>query len=390
MDNIRTAKPNEKETIIKLWEYCFDDSSDFVQWFFNTRYQHENTLVVCDKDRICSALQLLPYNISIRSKKMETSYIVGVSTWPEDRGKGYVSELLYKSLAEMRKRKQWVSILLPFNYNFYKKYGWETCYSYYSYSGQKNNFLHYLDRIGIQGKIRPIRLPEDLEDLNKYYSYYTKGLNGYVIRNKQDWDRILSDVRIDGGNGFIYTKDNKTAGYMILVNDKEGLSIRKICCKDIDTYMEMLKIALNFSTENNMVFLQHKLGLSPLPHIIELDVIKQEKPFVMGRIVDVEKALENLPISYNDELVIQVIDPLLEWNNIRLNLKGRENRLLVSPTQKSPDIVIHISVLSQLLWGYYTVEQAFMYKKIQIYNKDKVKALENIFYDTIPYIYEDY
>ena len=132
------------------------------------------------------------------------------------------------------------------------------------------------------------------------------------------------------------------------------------------------------------------MGLSPLPQIIELDVIKQEKPFVMGRIVDVEEALKNLPIRYDDELVIQVIDPLLEWNNISINLKGNENRLLVSPTNKSPDFVIHISVLSQLLWGYYTVEQAIRYKKIQIYNNEKIKALENIFYDAIPYIYEDY
>lgn len=388
--NIRTAKPNEKKAIIKLWEYCFDDSPNFVHWFFDTRYQHENTLVVCNYGRICSALQLLPYNISIRGKNMETSYIVGVSTWPEDRGKGYVSKLLYKSLEEMRERKQWVSILLPFNYNFYRKYGWETCYSYNLYTGHINNFFNYLEGTHIHGDIRPISLPEDLEDLNKCYSYYTKDLNGYVIRNKQDWNRILSDARIDGGDGYIFKKDNQTMGYMFLVNDQDGLSIREICCKDIDTYKEMLKIALNFSLENKKVFLQHKLGLSPLPQIIELDVIKQEKPFVMGRIVDVEKALKNLPIRDDDELVIQVIDPLLEWNNISINLKGNENRLLVSPTNKSPDFVIQISVLSQLLWGYYTVEQAIRYKKIQINNKDKIKALENIFYDTIPYIYEDY
>ena len=100
--DIRTAKPNEKNIIIDLWEYCFDDSPEFVQWFFNTRYHHDNTLVVLDKNRICSASQLLPYNISIRGKNMKTSYIVGVSTWPEDRGKGYISKLLYRSLEEMR------------------------------------------------------------------------------------------------------------------------------------------------------------------------------------------------------------------------------------------------------------------------------------------------
>src|SRR5690554_443969 len=197
---IREAKPYDKALIQDLWQYCFDDSMEFVDWFFNTRYEDDNTLVLIDNNRICSALQLLPYYISLRGKKMQTSYIVGVSTWPQDRGKGYISKLLYKSLEIMRERKQWVSILLPFNYNFYRKYGWETCYSYHQYSGHKNSFTEFLDGIEIQGKVRPISLASDFQELEKCYNLYTQKLNGYIIRGKKDWDRILADVRIDGGD----------------------------------------------------------------------------------------------------------------------------------------------------------------------------------------------
>ncbi|NLY60634.1 MAG: GNAT family N-acetyltransferase [Clostridiales bacterium] len=388
--DIRTAKPNEKNIIIDLWEYCFDDSPEFVQWFFNTRYHHDNTLVVLDKNRICSTSQLLPYNISIRGKNMKTSYIVGVSTWPEDRGKGYISKLLYRSLEEMRERKQWVSILLPFNYDFYRKYCWETCYNYNLYTGSKDNFLNYLNKIEIRGNLRPVSLPEDLNVLETFYSYYTNGLNGFVVRTVDDWDRILADARIDGGNGYIYKIGNQAMGFMLLSDDQDAINIRSIYCKNIEIYLEMLKIALYFSVKNKKVILQDKLGLSFLPHIIEFDIIKQEKPFVMGRIVDVKKALENLPSRFDDELVIKVVDPFLEWNNISLYLENTENRLSVTPTHKAPDFVIHISVLSQLLWGFYTVEQAIEYKKMQTNSRYKVKALSSIFYNTIPYIYEDY
>ena len=93
---IRQAKSSEKKAIIDLWEYCFDDTQEFVEWFFRDRYQDDNTLVLYNKDRVCSALQLLPYNIAIRGREMSTSFMVGVSTWPEDRGQGYISKLLQK------------------------------------------------------------------------------------------------------------------------------------------------------------------------------------------------------------------------------------------------------------------------------------------------------
>ena len=34
---LRLAKPQETIEIRNLWNYCFDDSPDFVEWFFNVR-----------------------------------------------------------------------------------------------------------------------------------------------------------------------------------------------------------------------------------------------------------------------------------------------------------------------------------------------------------------
>lgn len=387
---IRQAKSSEKKAIIDLWEYCFDDTQEFVEWFFRDRYQDDNTLVLYNKDRVCSALQLLPYNIAIRGREMSTSFMVGVSTWPEDRGQGYISKLLQKSLEVMRNRRQWVSILLPFNYNFYRKYGWETCYSYNLYSGHRRDFTEYLKGIEIQGRIRPIYLPQDLDQLNKCYSFYTKDLDGYVVRGEQDWHRILTDIRLDGGNGYIYEKENQIVGYIFLEDNQGELSIRTICSKDMETYREMLRFALNYASKRDQVLLKDKSGLSSLPNITERNIVKQEKPFVMGRIVDVQKALDKLPLAWDGEIVIQVIDPLLEWNNLKLALKGGKNGLSALPTHRKADFDISISVLSQLLWGYYTPQELVGYKMIEIYNQRKIKSLENLFPSKTTYIYEDY
>ncbi len=389
--DVRLAMPHEQADLKDLWNYCFDDSRDFVEWFFKFRYKASNTLVLYDNDRICSALQLLPYNITLRGRKMSTSYLVGVSTWPEDRGKGYVSKLILKSLKVMREREQWVSILLPFNYNFYRRYGWETCYLYNQYQGQTAALSEYLANNRFVGNIMPILLDRDLEDLTICYSDYTRALNGYVLRNEEDWNRILTDLRIDGGEGYIYRRGNEVLGYIFLVSSKGELAIRSICSRDMMGYMDMLKFALAYSGGNKQFNWFHRLGDSPVPWITEFGIEKLEKPYVMGRIVYVTKAFEGISLGGGDaNLVIQVLDPLLEWNNQRFNFVIKGNELSLLPTRKLPDFTIPISTLSQLLWGFYNPRQAIGYGLLDINNFSKIELLDLIFPETQPYIYEDY
>ena len=52
---VRFAHHQETMEICNLWNYCFDDSPDFVEWFFKVRYDPLNTLVVSKDQRICSA-----------------------------------------------------------------------------------------------------------------------------------------------------------------------------------------------------------------------------------------------------------------------------------------------------------------------------------------------
>lgn len=387
---LRLAKPQETIEIRNLWNYCFDDSPDFVEWFFNVRYEPLNTLVVAKDQRICSALQILPYDIALRDKKMATSYIVGVSTQPEDRGKGYVSELLIRSLETMRNRGQWISILLPFNYGFYRKYGWETCYCYNEYTGDRNSFSKLLGNVDLSGKILPIKLPRDLSHLTSCYTSYVKSLNGYVIRDQKDWERILWDIKIDGGNGYIYVRNDETIGSILLVKDKGELSIRALYSTDILSYKELLFFAVNYDPTINRIVWSDRRGEPPIPHMTESGIDKNEKPYVMGRIVDVQKAFDNITLAREIDLVIEVLDPLLEWNNNRFSFAYKNDGLSVLTTSNPPDFEIPISTLTQLLWGYYTPWQAMQHGLIKTFNREKIEDLDILFPKTTPYIYEDY
>ncbi len=391
--NYRLASPSDTANIRKLWEYCFDDPDEFNDWFFENRYQPHNTLVAAENGRIASALQLLPYTIQLRGQKMTTSYIVGVSTWPEDRGKGYITRLLRYALEEARRRKQWVNILLPFKYEFYRKYGWETCYSHAIYSGSIDSFNSYCREIEITGQFRPVNKEKDIPLLNKFYLTFAKQLNGFVCRNSQDWMRLLDDIKLYQGHAYLYTDKEGLGGYIIYYIENRKFSIREMAYTDQKSKYALLKFALGHSDIIDRIQWQRPNIYSENFFLQKYGIKRMEKPFVMGRIVDVAKALEAVipePADIELDLAIEIVDRFLEWNNQIYNIKSVDGKTAVYPTNKNPDFKIDITSLAQLLWGYISVDQAIDYGLLEVNRANKIDQIMDIFPKAIPYIYEDY
>lgn len=391
--NYRLASPNDTANIRKLWEYCFDDPDEFNDWFFQNRYQSQNTLVASDNGHIASALQLLPYTIQLRGSQVKTSYIVGVSTWPEDRGKGYVTHLLRYALEEMKRRKQPVSILLPFKYEFYRKYGWETCYSHAIYSGTVESFNSYCGEIEITGQFRPVNKIDDIRLLNKCYLQFAKGLNGYVHRDNQDWTRLMNDIRLDQGYIRVYVEEEYVLGYIIYYIQDRQFFIREMVYTDEKSKLAMLKFALAHSDTIDQIQWKAPNIQDENPILQKVGITRIENPFVMGRIVDVAKIFECL-IEEADgievDITIKVIDQFLEWNNQTYNIKSIGGETIVSSTNKKPDVEIDIRILAQLLWGYISPQQAIHHNMLRVYNPNKIFQIIYMFPKVIPYIYEDY
>ena len=82
----------------------------------------DNTVVVEDENEIVSSLQLNQYKIQLNNKEYDSSYVVGVSTLPEARGRGYMKHIMDFTLNELYRKNQLVSILMPIDYRLYRKY----------------------------------------------------------------------------------------------------------------------------------------------------------------------------------------------------------------------------------------------------------------------------
>lgn len=282
------------------WSACFDDPEQFVDWNFQYNYHKENTLIAESEGKPASNMQLMPYTINLNGTPTRISYISGVATLPEYRNRGLVRDLFQTGFELMRSRGIAVSLLVPFNYPFYEKFGYKQCYDKPEYTATPPDSAETLNLTDLE---------QCIPALNKLYTDEMRGKNGYILRSHRDWFLILDDLR-QNSNGRVYL--HKTAGtidgYVIFADEK----IHECC------------------------------GAAPFPYQLSL-----ETPFAMARIVDAPSVLAVLAQTFTGSLGLRITDGQIPENNRCFQI--RSNTVTVTDGY---DISVDIQTLAQLAFGY--------------------------------------
>lgn len=111
-----------------IWKTVFGDSDEYMDLFFQRQYRPENTLIYFEENTPVAALQMVEYSISLYGEIIPFYYLVGLSTLPEYRGKGYMSELIERAHKVMEKRGIQLSILVPAEsslFEYYERFGYQ-------------------------------------------------------------------------------------------------------------------------------------------------------------------------------------------------------------------------------------------------------------------------
>ena len=175
---MRYAREEEIDSIKEIWNYCFNDEDTFVDYYFNHKYKNYNTIVACEDNDIVSSLQLNQYKINLDNKVYDTSYVVGVSTFPQVRGRGYMRNIMDFSLNELYKKGQLISILMPIDYRLYRKYGYEHCYDQLEY----NINIDDLKNFNLNGRLYKAS-EKNIDDLININNIFLEDVNGNTVRD---------------------------------------------------------------------------------------------------------------------------------------------------------------------------------------------------------------
>ncbi|MCC2706801.1 GNAT family N-acetyltransferase [Intestinibacter bartlettii] len=388
--NIRYAKPIDKEQVVSVWNYCFEDGEDFVKYYFENVYDENNTIIIEENDEVLSALQLNKYTIDLRDNKYDVSYVVGVSSKPEVRGLGYMKHLMAYTLEELYKNGEIVSLLMAIDYRLYKRYGFDHCYDQIQYNLRTDELLGFR----LSSKLRKATF-EDAETLSRIYTKAMESLNGYAVRDEVYFNRFIKEVSSESGYIYIDEENNSYIAYYI---QGDTFFVRELIYNNISSLKSMLAYIYNHNTQCKKTVIN-----APVDDKIKLIIANLKTceikliPFMAGRVINFEKYIESLNSCNidtqkinNKYIKIKVIDKYIKQNNSVFKISVCDNKIKIQRVEEDYDIELDINSITQLAFSYLNTDEIFMLNEIDessLINTQK-ELLNVLFEKRINYIDE--
>lgn len=386
---IRIATEADLEEVKWLWAYCFENYEPFFSWYFREYYQSKNTMVVYEKGKMLSNLQLIPYEIKIRDKTLPTSYIVGVASFPQARRGGIVGELLGRAMEEMRSRGQGICLLMPFKAAFYYPYQFQFCYHHYKYD------LPLEDLKSVSrgyGEFIPLKGMEDQGALNKVYQEFVREKHGYVVRTATNWRLMLEEHTGEKGYTYLLQNEGNPEGYILYYLKDNKFVVREMAYSNFQAQQSLFQFIYNHRSQ--VARLEWNGPVDDTTHFFLPDPKEGVTiyPFLMARIVDVEKILTEIqfPPNFQGEIIIKFQDKLAHWNNQTFALKVVNGQGEVHPVPKEEQVTVDIGAFTQILLGRLSARQVYKEGRLRVNNMKYLEMLEEIFPPCINYINEYY
>ncbi|MCM0742364.1 GNAT family N-acetyltransferase [Clostridioides difficile] len=386
---IRYAKEEEIESIKEIWSYCFNDTESFMKYYFNDKYKSENTVVALDEGKIISSLQLNQYKLLLNSKVYNTSYVVGVSTLPEGRGAGYMNKVMKFTLNELYKKGQLVSILMPIDYRLYRRFGYEHCYDQIEYTINTDDLKNFKS----SGKMIKSNLSQ-IDDLIQIDRTFLNEVNGNVLKDEHYYENLFKEIQSE--DGFLYIHEgNEKDGYIVYFLQEDKMFVRELFYKNIDALKSMLKFIYNHNTQCKIVTISTPT-IDKIRFILDnpKDSDIKIKPFMMGRIINVKKFIEDIDIEndINSSFNLLIEDKFIDENNGLFKISIQNKKVSVEQLDKKGaekpqedfDIKLDINTLTQLSFSYIDVNEAIFLNDIKDVSEETLETLNCIFSKKIP------
>lgn len=384
---MRYAREDEIDIIKEIWNYCFNDEDTFVDYYFNHKYKNHNTIVACEDNDIVSSLQLNQYKINLDNKVYDTSYIVGVSTFPQVRGRGYMRNIMDFSLNELYKKGQLISILMPIDYRLYRKYGYEHCYDQLEY----NINIDDLKNFNLNGRLYKAS-EKNIDDLININNIFLEDVNGNTVRDKDYYINLFREVKSEGGHVYVY-KDRSYKGYIIYFLNGENMFVRELFYKDLDSLKSILKFIYNHNTQCKTVTISAPVN-DKIKFVLEnpktTDI--KIKPFMMGRVINVEKYLNGLQAEESIDISANIFieDKFIKENNGVFNIEIKNKKVKAKKIRGNYSLSLSINSFTQLAFSYIDIKDIIVLNNIDRNNKNKdaIQLLKVLFKKKENYINE--
>ncbi|HJJ56030.1 MAG TPA: GNAT family N-acetyltransferase [Methanocorpusculum sp.] len=335
-----------------------------------------------DGNTLISQIAAYPLAINIHSVIYPIAFITSVSTYPEYSGIGLMSKLMIKSLTEMRESKQSLALLYPYSIPLYRKKGWEIVADKMSYNLKDTQLPKHTNT---PGYVR--RVPKENVEFMNLHTQFAMRTHGCLFRNNLAWDEYWRWDEEDTTVAIYYKQDDEPGGYMVYLIKDNILYVKEMIYLDF----ESKKGLWNFISAHESMINEVK-GFNyfsePIAFDLEDSAIKESiRPYIMGRIVDVEQFFEKYPFRPNlsESFTFNISDPILEWNNKSFTFEISHGKAKIINTPSKHQLTLSIGTLTTMMIGYKRVSDLVELERIKT-DPDTIQLLEQLIQYKKPYI----
>lgn len=374
------AKSSDTEDIKKLWAYSFESYEPYFSWYFNTIYQTEQTLCAFEGQELLACLQMIPYHLFLRGSELPATYIVGVIASPAARGQGIGTVLMEQAFIHLNKQNIPVSLLLPACPDFYFPLGFAYCYEEHRWQVPLT-WLKKLAQSPAPGKWQEAGCNEaDIEALDSVYRTMTAGKNGFILRNKTNWQNYLTEFINDGGKIWLFSDGLNPQAYLLYSFKDRVFAAREMGYTSFAAQRAAFAFIMGHLNEAD------KLHWSAPPSdpaylLLPFQDGISSRPFVMGRTINAAKLLSAIPYppQIKANIGITISDKHAPWNNQSLLISISEGQAAISETKEEFACQIDSKALTSLIFGHQSAKDLAWQESIRGAQKEELEVLEACF-----------
>lgn len=339
-----------------------------------------------EQDKLVSQICTIPFEVNIHGKIYKMGGITGVGTYPEYANYGLMNELIYKSLEEMKKAKQWISYLFPYSIPYYRRKGWEIISDKICYSIQD---VQLPDAVDVSGFVS--RHPINHKDVINLYDDFARKNHGALIRNDLSWDEYWRwENEEDRTAAIYYDKNDIAQGYLLYWIEDDVLHIKDMVYLNYEARCGLWNfIVAHFSMVDKVVGNIYKTDTMAY-HMKDPAIKETIEPYYMARIVDVENFLKEYPfVNTSEPFHFVVSDSIATWNNGVFGISWDENKqVVISRNPIGKPVYLDIQTLTSMLMSYRLPEFYYEFERLKT-DEETLSILHKIISTKQPY-FSDY
>lgn len=356
MTEVRTLKPEELEKLGRLYRNAYRiDAATAARWLASIEPSH--TYVIADADRVMSAIQILPYRVVIGGSSLPMGGIGGVATWADRQGLGYAGQLMAASVPCMRELGHAVSILYPFSYRYYGRFGWALGARRALYTDIRPQDL---PRRKQPPRVRAALTDADFQAAARGYEFGYDQFNCLVERGEKEWAQQRRKCGEERYHVYIIeNEDAEVRGYFScedvpLSPHSYETVVRDLICADADAYREVFAFLALLPTNVAKVTIAHAEKPPLWRYFQEPAVETRLSAYFQIRVVDAVKAcgMRGYRHDVSAQLTFALHDPHGPWNEGIWDLHVRDGRGHLEPSNRPPQLELTIQQFSALFAGF--------------------------------------